>query len=98
CLLALAAGASAQDADSPTFRVDSKLVVTSFHAIRSGASIDGLTAKDIVMLVDGHPVTPDVVEGGMTARRSMPIEITLLFETSWAALAANDGRGPERFQ
>jgi hypothetical protein len=64
----------------PTFRSDTRLVLTGFHVAVAKRSVTGLAASDFQLLVDGvpHAITTFEQGGGVNTR----VEIVLLFDSS----------------
>jgi VWFA-related protein len=67
---------------TPTFRVQTTLVVVPFHVERGGHYVADLKPEDILLLEDGKPVNVTCLEGGASARETMPIEIMILFDAT----------------
>jgi Flp pilus assembly protein TadD len=66
-----------------TFHSESSLVLVRFQVSpKKGALISDLRAEDIQILEDGAPQKVALFEGGRFYPRSVPLEITLLFDCS----------------
>jgi VWFA-related protein len=83
--LATTAGLLAQNV---TFRADSQLVLTGFHATRGEEFIRDLRPEEIVILEDGEPQPVATFEGGTLFRRTLPMRVVLLFDCSNSVRAA----------
>jgi len=78
-----AAGISADVASTPAFRTETTLAVVSFQLRpNKGQPAPNLRAEDIEILEDGAPQKIAVFEGGPSAARTVPVEISLLFDCS----------------
>ena len=91
-----------------TFRTETRLALVRFHAVQKNRYADNLTADDIQLTEDGKPRKIVVFEGpGAAARRSIPVEVILLFDVSMSVMNENlldplslkqallDGIGPQ---
>lgn len=87
-VLLMAASWCGLHAQELTFRADSRLVLTGFHAVRDGSFIRDLRPEEIVILEDGEPRPVAVFEGGIHYRRTLPVRITLLFDCSHSVRAS----------
>jgi VWFA-related protein len=67
---------------APVFRTETALGLVRFHVVRKHSYADDLKRGDVILLEDGTPREFSVFEGGRSARRTIPIEMTLLFDTS----------------
>ena len=67
---------------TPVFRTDSSLALVRFHVVNKNRYLTGLKPEDVVLLEDGAPRKFTVFENATTARRTVPVEMTLLFDTS----------------
>jgi len=67
---------------APVFRTEAALALVRFHVVRKHSYVDGLKPEDVTLLEDGSPRKVKVFEGGRLAPRTIPIEMTLLFDTS----------------
>jgi VWFA-related protein len=77
----LAATAAAQE--TPVFRAESNLVLVRFHVVKKQRYVTALTRDDVVLLEDGAPRAFTLFEGGnAAAARTLPVDFTLLFDTS----------------
>jgi VWFA-related protein len=79
--LCLATLALAQD---PAFviRTETNLALVRFHVVRKGRYVPDLRAEDIRILEDGVPQKLALLEGGGPGARTLPVEISLLFDVS----------------
>ncbi|MCX6615738.1 MAG: VWA domain-containing protein [Acidobacteria bacterium] len=66
----------------PVFRAETTLALVRFHVVRKNAYVDDLKPADVVLLEDGSPRKLTLFEGGRAARRTVPVEVILLFDTS----------------
>ena len=85
-LLLLALSLCAQQA--PVFRTEAALALVRFHVVRKHSYVDDLKPEDVILLEDGSPRKVAVFEGGRLAPRTIPIEMTLLFDTSGSVTEA----------
>ena len=85
-----APGAPAQrpEAQAPVFRTEAALALVRFHVVRKHSYVDDLKPEDVILLEDGLPRKVRVFEGGRLAPRTIPIEMTLLFDTSGSVTGA----------
>jgi VWFA-related protein len=70
------------DAQAPVFRSDTTLALVHFHVVRKQFYVDDLKPGDIILLEDGKPRKITFLEGGRIRRRTVPVEMILLFDTS----------------
>jgi len=80
-LVAAAAGLLAQD-QTPVFRTETSLAIARFHVVHKNRYVERLKAEDIILLEDGAPRPITFFEGGIDSRRTVPIELALLFDIS----------------
>jgi VWFA-related protein len=81
----------------PVFRVDSNLALLQFQLTpKRGQLIRRLTPGDIEVREDGVPQKTKLFEAGRSYEASIPVEITLLFDTS-ASLSAMGTVDPYMF-
>jgi VWFA-related protein len=66
----------------PTFRSATSLVLVRFHVVRKNRYVDTLNAGDVVLLEDGVERPFDLFEGGRSATRTIPIEMSIVVDTS----------------
>jgi VWFA-related protein len=78
----LAAVAPLAAQETPVFRSETSLALVRFHAVQKGRYIEGLRAEDVVLLEDGKTRPFTLFESALTGRRSIPIELSVLFDTS----------------
>jgi len=71
----------AQQQEMPVFRSETALGLVHFHVVRKSHYVDNLKPEDVVLLEDGKPRPISLFEGGQT-RRTVPVELILLFDTS----------------
>lgn len=71
--------AQAQD---PVFRAETNLALVRFHVVQKKMYVADLKRDEVELLEDGRPVQITLFEGGMSVRRTVPVEIVLLFDTS----------------
>jgi hypothetical protein len=95
-LIPLSAFLPAQDqAKIPVFRREVNLATVLFRHVEKRTTTD-LRPEDIVLLVDGRPREITLFEGGPTARRSVPLEITWLVDRfSLLPIVPHYGRNDE---
>jgi VWFA-related protein len=67
---------------TPVFRTESSLALVRFHVVHKNRYVTGLKPEDVVLLEDGAPREFTVFENAMAATRTVPVEMTLLFDTS----------------
>jgi VWFA-related protein len=70
------------EAQDPVFRTDTTLALVRFHVVRKRLYVTDLKQEDIVLLEDGKPRQITFLEGGLIKRRTVPVEMILLFDTS----------------
>lgn len=63
------------------FRTGTQLATVRFHVVKDKRYVDSLRPEDLVLTVDGTPQPITFFQGGR-AKRTMPIEIMLLFDVS----------------
>lgn len=68
--------------ETPVFRTETSLALVRFHAIRSGRYVNNLKPGDLLLLEDGRPRPFALFEGGRAGRRTVPVDISLLFDIS----------------
>ena len=85
-LLLLALPLCAQQA--PVFRTETTLALVRFHVMRKHSYVDDLKPEDVILLEDGSPRRVAVFEGGRLTPRTIPIQMTLLFDTSGSVTSA----------
>jgi VWFA-related protein len=74
----------------PVFRTESNLALVKFHLIRKGMYANDLRPDDIHLLEDGQPQKIALFEGpGVAERRTIPVEIILLFDVSLSVMDEN---------
>jgi VWFA-related protein len=78
CLTAAALAAQ----ETPTFRADTSLALVRFYLAKGGHYILDLKKDDVVLLEDGQPRPFTVFEGGGSRRRSVPVDLALVFDVS----------------
>jgi len=85
-----AAQAPAQrpEQEAPVFRSEAALALVRFHVVRKHNYVDDLKREDVILLEDGSPREFSVFEGGRSAPRTIPIEMSLLFDTSGSVTEA----------
>ncbi|MDZ4801575.1 MAG: hypothetical protein SGI92_25740 [Bryobacteraceae bacterium] len=66
----------------PVFRSQTSLALVHFHVVRKKQYVTNLKPEDIDLLEDGKPQKIGLFEGGLRSRRSLPVEMVLLFDTS----------------
>src|SRR5581483_9069155 len=97
-----------QSQPDATFRTETRLALVRFHAVQKNRYVDNITQDDIQLLEDGKPQKIAVFEGpGTAGRRTVPVEVILLFDVSMSVMNENlldplvlkqgllDGIGPE---
>jgi VWFA-related protein len=68
--------------DLPVFRAETTLALLRFHVVQKNRYVDGLKADDVVLLEDGAPRKITLFEGGLAAKRTVPVELALVFDIS----------------
>lgn len=68
--------------DTPVFRTETTLATVHFHVVQGKKYVDNLKAGDLVLLEDGKPRKITFFEGGPNSRRTVPLELILMFDTS----------------
>jgi len=68
--------------ETPVFRSEASLALVRFHVVRKQTYVVDLKPEDIVLVEDGLPRRFTLFEGGQSARRTVPVDFTLLFDTS----------------
>ena len=71
---------------TPVFRTESSLVLVRFHVVQKNRYNTSLKPEDVVLLEDGAPRKFTVFENAMAANRTVPVEMTLLFDTSGSVM------------
>ena len=71
--------------ETPVFRTATSLALVRFHVVNKNRYNTDLKAEDVVLLEDGAPRKFTVFENAMAATRTVPVEMTLLFDTSGSA-------------
>ena len=69
-------------AQEPVFRSETKLALVRFHVVRKHFYADDLKPGDVILLEDGAPRQITLFEGGRLKRRTVPLEMILLIDTS----------------
>jgi len=82
----LLAAAALAAQETPTFRTETSLALVRFHATKGGRYLDDLKPDDLILFEDGQPRPFALFEGGRTARRSVPVDVSLLFDTRGSVL------------
>ena len=72
--------------ETPVFRTESALALVRFHVVHKNRYITDLKPADVVLLEDGVPRKFTVFENAMAAQRTVPVEMTLLFDTSGSVM------------
>src|ERR1035438_9483284 len=67
---------------TPVFRASSSLALVRFHVVQKNRYNTGLKPEDVIVLEDGAPRSFTVFENAMAGTRIVPVEMTLLFDTS----------------
>ena len=67
---------------TPVFRTASTLALVRFHVVHKNRYITDLKPEDVVLLEDGAPRKFTVFENALAAAGTLPVEMTLLFDTS----------------
>ncbi len=75
-------GGAADVDSSPTFRAETALAVVSFQVRGKGRVVTDLRAEDIEVREEGVAQKIALFEGGAVPTRSVPVEISLLFDCS----------------
>jgi VWFA-related protein len=91
-------GSGASAVSSPTFRTETTLAVVGFQLRQNkGQPIHNLRAEDIEIREDGVAQKIAVFEGGPVSARTVPVEISLLFDCS-ASVERIAAFGPHVFR
>jgi hypothetical protein len=72
---------SPPDAALPTFQSQSRLVLLPFRVIHGKNYVTSLKQSDVILLEDGKP-RPFTIFDTPTSQARMPVELTLLFDTT----------------
>ena len=72
----------AQQEELPIFRAETSLALVRFHVIQKKKYVDRLKPADITLYEDGKARKLTFFEGGSASRRTVPIELLLLFDVS----------------
>lgn len=72
----------AQQGELPVFRTETTLALVRFHVVRKHLYVEDIKPEDVVLLEDGAPRKLALFEGGRLARRTVPVEMILLFDIS----------------
>jgi hypothetical protein len=72
---------------TPVFRASSSLALVRFHVVQKNRYNTGLKPEDVILLEDGAPRSFTVFENAMAGTRIVPVEMTLLFDTSGSVLS-----------
>ena len=67
---------------TPVFRTESSLALVRFHVVQKNRYNTDLKPEDVILLEDGAPRKFTVFENAMAGTRTVPVEMTLLFDTS----------------
>ncbi|MBS1855371.1 MAG: VWA domain-containing protein [Acidobacteria bacterium] len=84
--LALLAFLPAWAQQTPVFHATSQLATVRFHVVRNRQYVTSLKPSDVVLLEDGAPRSFTLFENAAAAPRTLPVETTLLFDTSGSVL------------
>ncbi len=80
---------AAVDAESPTFRTETELALVRFQVKpKRGQVVSEIRKEDIEIVEDRVPQKIALLEGGRFAPRTVPLEISLLFDASGSVRAA----------
>jgi VWFA-related protein len=74
--------------EAPTFRSEASLALVRFHVTQKGRYVESLGAKDVVLLEDGVPRAFSLFESGASERRTTPVDLAVLFDTSGSVMNA----------
>jgi VWFA-related protein len=66
----------------PVFRAETTLALVPFHVLQKGRYVDSITPDDIVLLENGTPRPIALFEGGRVTRRTVPVELAVVFDVS----------------
>jgi VWFA-related protein len=72
--------------EAPVFRTETRLALVHFHVVNKNFYVDNLKREDVILLEDGAPRELAIFEGGLTARRTVPVELMLLFDVSGSVM------------
>jgi VWFA-related protein len=75
--------------ETPVFRTETTLALVRFHVVSRQHYVDNIRPGDILLLEDGVPRKFTLFEGGQSAKRIVPVEMILLFDTSGSVMSAN---------
>jgi VWFA-related protein len=67
---------------TPVFRSESSLALVRFHVVQKNRYNTGLKPEDVILLEDGAPRKFTVFENATAGARTVPVEMTLLFDAS----------------
>jgi VWFA-related protein len=68
--------------ETPVFRASSSLGLVRFHVVQKNHYNTDLKPEDVILLEDGAPRQFTVFENAMAGTRTVPVEMTLLFDIS----------------
>jgi VWFA-related protein len=90
-LTALCAAAQPPEPAPPevVFRTETNLAMVKFHIVQKGQYADGVVPEDIQLLEDGRPRKIALFEGPGQAKRTVPVEVILLFDVSLSVMYEN---------
>jgi VWFA-related protein len=75
--------------ETPVFHSGTTLALVRFHVVQKGRYVEGLKPDDVVLLDNGEPRTFTVFESAVSGRRTIPVELSVVFDTSGSVM--NEG-------
>lgn len=91
----LAAGFAAAQTAPPApppdliFRTDTNLAMVKFHVVQKSQYAEDIRVDDIQLLEDGQPQKIALFEGPGGTKRTVPVEVVLLFDVSLSVMYDN---------
>jgi len=75
--------------ETPVFHTGTTLALVRFHVVQKGRYVEGLKREDVVLLDNGAPRPFTVFESAVSGRRTVPVELSVVFDTSGSVM--NEG-------
>jgi VWFA-related protein len=72
--------------ETPVFHSGTTLALVRFHVVQKGRYVEGLTPDDVVLLDNGAPRPFTLFESAMSGRRTVPVELAVVFDTSGSVM------------
>ena len=88
-VLATALCAGAQPQPDVVFRTETNLAMVKFHVVQKSQYANDIVPADIQLLEDGQPQKIALFEGPGQAKRTVPVEVILLFDVSLSVMDEN---------